>query len=705
MGVKASVLAADKQEKVDEIVKLILATFKSQYLSEYAAQLVQQFKDELEEEADGLLAGSSNKLDTLPKAEMRNGNAIFEGWLTKLGAVRKSWKRRWFVVQPDYTLSYYAHKGDQRPKGEMNLQSYKVRTDCQRDQKDFCVELYHPKRRCLFVYAESKESYAQWTPILREVCRKSRYVLHPDPMRTRAFEVAYAATSRRVANVENAAGQIPEGSEAEALAELVYDCIHSIVLVEVYPESLSQEAHFKRVGMRTSRYLVAKRLAARVGADVLAAIQDIHTTADQVRQLQTELRSPYMWGQYIEAEDELGRRIDEAITMVLTPVISKIIRPTTRHVLQVSIPMIADTYHKTLDQFHKLSLEIVDSLMSEGLGQTEAIFVEINDRIAATVRHRDHPLHSLLITTDRMRKEFDDFLTAQLEEEGISVNTDAMEDAVVDALQLVLMQAVHTLQQAMIQYVESAADLQPVHNDLDRIRKRTVDAMHHDCHASMATLVSQIVKSMLLPPFMDRWAAAVTDIAEFKQLGGFTADLPAAVRQPLDLPKLVRGRVEAASGEVVADQAVSASVAPLLGSRGGGQCIICQSKVSQSTADQRGASDDPAPRIASPLPGPGADEPMPEQSMNWSRQEQKPWNQNQRRNGQVSTFDHHGGTGWPPAARPHRDACRGGWGREAKAPPPRRWESAAAVVRKKTAAGMLTRVRATHCCRLSRWMM
>ena len=52
MGVKASVLAADKQEKVDEIVKLILATFKSQYLSEYAAQLVQQFKDELEEEAE-----------------------------------------------------------------------------------------------------------------------------------------------------------------------------------------------------------------------------------------------------------------------------------------------------------------------------------------------------------------------------------------------------------------------------------------------------------------------------------------------------------------------------------------------------------------------------------------------------------------------------------------------------------------------------
>ena len=81
------------------------------------------------------------------------------------------------------------------------------------------------------MYAETPEEYEQWIPILREVCRKSRYAMHPDSLRAQAFEVAYAATLRRV---EASSSQWPEGSEAEALTELVCDCISSWVLVEVY---------------------------------------------------------------------------------------------------------------------------------------------------------------------------------------------------------------------------------------------------------------------------------------------------------------------------------------------------------------------------------------------------------------------------------------------------------------------------------------
>ena len=57
---------------------------------------------------------------------------IHEGWLTKLGSFRKNWNRRWFVVRADYSIAYFANETDQRPKGEMILQSYKVRTDCQK---------------------------------------------------------------------------------------------------------------------------------------------------------------------------------------------------------------------------------------------------------------------------------------------------------------------------------------------------------------------------------------------------------------------------------------------------------------------------------------------------------------------------------------------------------------------------------------------
>lgn len=95
---------------------------------------------------------------------------LYSGWLTKLGAVRKSWKRRWFVVSPDYGMAYYAGSDTRgAPKGEMMLQGYEVRADCFKAEKDLCIELYHQKRRCFYVYANTVEEYEQWIPMLKEV--------------------------------------------------------------------------------------------------------------------------------------------------------------------------------------------------------------------------------------------------------------------------------------------------------------------------------------------------------------------------------------------------------------------------------------------------------------------------------------------------------------------------------------------------------
>ena len=60
-----------------------------------------------------------------------------------------------------------------------------------------------------------------------------------------------------------------------------------------------------------------------------------------------------------------------------------------------------------------------------------------------------------------------------------------------------------------------------------------------------------------------------------------TAELPPPVQQALGLHNLVRVRLEAAATDEVAKQAVSGSVAPLINSRGGGQCVICQTKMKE----------------------------------------------------------------------------------------------------------------------------
>lgn len=152
------------------------------------------------EATDGLLAGSVNQLKSRPvrlvaaalvpsalprgdpelvrvctpvlqvSATQAPPPPLYSGWLTKCGAVRKTWKRRWFVVSPDYSVAYYAGSDNRgAPKGELVLQGYEVRADCFRSDRDLCIELYHRKRRCYYVCAGSAEEYEQWMPILKEV--------------------------------------------------------------------------------------------------------------------------------------------------------------------------------------------------------------------------------------------------------------------------------------------------------------------------------------------------------------------------------------------------------------------------------------------------------------------------------------------------------------------------------------------------------
>lgn len=55
------------------------------------------------------------------------------GYAAKEGAVVKNWKRRWFVVRPDYSVEYWASEEESKkpkakPKGVMHLAGYHVNT-------------------------------------------------------------------------------------------------------------------------------------------------------------------------------------------------------------------------------------------------------------------------------------------------------------------------------------------------------------------------------------------------------------------------------------------------------------------------------------------------------------------------------------------------------------------------------------------------
>ena len=138
-----------------------------------------------------------------------------------------------------------------------------------------------------------------------QVCRKARYQIHADPLRARAFEVAFEATQKMM---EVASERLPEISEADALTELVCDMIHDIVLSDTFMADDPHGSGGKH--SLTSKTVLMKRLEMRVGAEVATALQSINDQAEHFRRrVKPELKA--LWPEFVSEEDNLNERIEE----------------------------------------------------------------------------------------------------------------------------------------------------------------------------------------------------------------------------------------------------------------------------------------------------------------------------------------------------------------------------------------------------------
>jgi small GTP-binding protein len=93
------------------------------------------------------------------------------GWLTKQGAVRKNWKRRWFTCR-DGAVAYYAAAPDasgkfsKEPKGEFPLTDAIVRSCQARVGKQHALEVITRARTYFLVAADDAEMEA-WIDVLQ----------------------------------------------------------------------------------------------------------------------------------------------------------------------------------------------------------------------------------------------------------------------------------------------------------------------------------------------------------------------------------------------------------------------------------------------------------------------------------------------------------------------------------------------------------
>lgn len=87
-----------------------------------------------------------------------------EGFLTKQGAIHKSWKRRWFVTNRNI-LKYYNERGDKKPIRVLDLQQAEEALRNNTCGKPNAFSLVFPFRT-FFLYADSEAEMQEWIDLL-----------------------------------------------------------------------------------------------------------------------------------------------------------------------------------------------------------------------------------------------------------------------------------------------------------------------------------------------------------------------------------------------------------------------------------------------------------------------------------------------------------------------------------------------------------
>lgn len=207
-------------KKAKQIIVDAVAEFQDEYVSGLSKAIVHTVLLD----ADNLVTPPVTLLGRPPVSQFRK-----QGWVLKRGLVVKNWKKRWFTVDADYQVVYYKSEKDTppsagsfprgKPCGEISCFGYRVTNDP--EEKAECIKLTpywedDVTRRTWHFQFGTTEEYVSWRQMFEACCHHSRNPQHKDPVRRKAFELAYSAMERSFL------GFLPTGTEMEQLSLLIF---------------------------------------------------------------------------------------------------------------------------------------------------------------------------------------------------------------------------------------------------------------------------------------------------------------------------------------------------------------------------------------------------------------------------------------------------------------------------------------------------
>lgn len=360
VGISNPVDASTKQE-IEDLIKVMLKTFTTEYVKWYALYLVKKLK------MDAQIVPSEFKLLERPP----NTEHLKTGWLMKEGGIRKNWKKRFFVARYNHVVDYYekeeeANKEKGKTKGSMSLCGYHVVEDPNdgiikrlttlsekmgvnmdeipkpKEYPKLTFEVHHYRRRCYFIKTETEEEFKEWVDVFKTVCRYAYGFRNKEWVHEMAFKEAVRRTRWSLGRW---GWWSYGGSEEQVLSDLIADQIEYAVMGRIYS---------KITGPWTIRWTVRnqvmKSLDTIISAGVGPAWKAMSTAVENLRP-EIEPKIKELIDPIGKAEAEVMDKIKNAVMSVLDPLIEQHINPHLGKIMEIIQSPMTEAYEESYNMF------------------------------------------------------------------------------------------------------------------------------------------------------------------------------------------------------------------------------------------------------------------------------------------------------------------------------------------------------------------
>ncbi|XP_065198474.1 PH domain-containing protein DDB_G0267786-like [Sycon ciliatum] len=534
-----------KQQEIKELIEAVLLKFTEQYTKVYAVALLDKVIEEISEQPEEW------QLLERPEAS-RPTEPLKQGYLTKQGAVRKNWLKRYFVVRADYKIEYYesedAFKNSKSPKGTIVPCSFTVQHDpvknrledlAETAQKmgalvadlpkpdpvpDFCFELYHPRRRCFFIQAENNEEKQEWLKVF-ERCRYKSRALSDDPVANTAFIEAVNATRRALRRY---GWWYLNGSESQILTDVIVWEVDHIMMADIYRE-IKGPMQLRWM----ARNQVMKALDTSVSGAVATSLQALTKTISMVREkVEPVMRSKMTF--IVESKEKIQEKIKDACLCKIEPVLAEKVAPRLTGVLNILFSPMADAFSETRAVFDDSLDEMIKKVETDsGFGPHLNVHFKNLDRAPRswwTMRKANKKTRAMEVPLWGLRQFFDD------------VSPNKLINKAQDTLALVLDNAMYTFENNLAEMTggnASTMDVQEAKSAILKCKESVMEKFSEDAHKATTSYFKDIMVMLCMPVMLKALAPVCEPIIE-----PIASTVPDELSDILDVEKLYEETVE-----------------------------------------------------------------------------------------------------------------------------------------------------------------